>query len=221
MAIPKVILYNAVSLDGRIDGFDVDLGEYYRLAGIWNEDCTLVGSRTILKAETGDENDPPEAFQEWQVDKKDKRALMAVVDSRGLVRSWWSLRNSGFWRDVAAICSKSTPADYITYLKERHIDTIIAGNDKVDLRRALEELSDRYGIRTVRVDSGGMLNGILLRQGLVSEVSVLVHPVLAGGDSPDTILRDFDSSHSAIDLCVTDVQKLQNGLVWLRYTVIK
>jgi 2,5-diamino-6-(ribosylamino)-4(3H)-pyrimidinone 5'-phosphate reductase len=35
----------------------------------------------------------------------------------------------------------------------------------------------------VRVDSGGALNGALLRAGLVDEVSLLVHPVLAG-DAP-------------------------------------
>jgi 2,5-diamino-6-(ribosylamino)-4(3H)-pyrimidinone 5'-phosphate reductase len=35
----------------------------------------------------------------------------------------------------------------------------------------------------VRVDSGGALNGALLRAGLVDELSLLVHPVLAG-DAP-------------------------------------
>ena len=35
----------------------------------------------------------------------------------------------------------------------------------------------------VRVDSGGALNGALLRAGLVDEISLLVHPVLVG-DAP-------------------------------------
>jgi len=30
--LPKVILHNAVSLDGRIDGFPIDLFQYYELA---------------------------------------------------------------------------------------------------------------------------------------------------------------------------------------------
>jgi hypothetical protein len=30
--LPRVILFNAVSLDGRIDGFIPDLGQFYELA---------------------------------------------------------------------------------------------------------------------------------------------------------------------------------------------
>lgn len=48
--LPKVILHNAVSLDGRIDGFPLDLYQYYKLAASWKEDATLAGSDTFLKA---------------------------------------------------------------------------------------------------------------------------------------------------------------------------
>ena len=53
--IPRVIIHNAVSVDGRIDNFDVDMGLYYELAKTWKEDATLVGSITILKAEEQEE----------------------------------------------------------------------------------------------------------------------------------------------------------------------
>ncbi len=221
MALPKVILYNAISLDGRIDGFDADIGEYYRLAGVWNEDCTLVGSATVLKAEEPDKQEPPEAFKPWPVDKDDKRALLAVVDSRGWIRSWWSLRTSGFWRDVIALCSETTPVEYFAYLQERHIDAIVAGSGHVDLKEALEQLSECHGVRTVRVDSGGTLNGILLRQGLVSEISVLIHPALVGGDTPATLFKEIAGSPGAIDLKLIDMQKPKDDLVWLRYSVNK
>ena len=48
--LPRVILHNAVSLDGRIDGFPIDLQQYYALAATWKEDATLAGSETFLKA---------------------------------------------------------------------------------------------------------------------------------------------------------------------------
>jgi 2,5-diamino-6-(ribosylamino)-4(3H)-pyrimidinone 5'-phosphate reductase len=44
-----------------------------------------------------------------------------------------------------------------------------------DLREAVAGFSG-----VVRVDSGGALNGALLRAGLVNELSLLVHPVLVG-----------------------------------------
>ena len=48
--LPKVVIHNAVSLDGRIDGFNADIGLFYKLAGCWNEGATLAGSDTILAA---------------------------------------------------------------------------------------------------------------------------------------------------------------------------
>jgi 2,5-diamino-6-(ribosylamino)-4(3H)-pyrimidinone 5'-phosphate reductase len=62
---------------------------------------------------------------------------------------------------------------------DRKIDYIVAGDDHVDLRLTLEELNARYGVRIVRVDSGGTLNGVLLRAGLVDEVSALINPTHA------------------------------------------
>ncbi|MBI5459465.1 hypothetical protein [Methanobacterium sp.] len=47
--IPLVILYNAVSLDGRITGFNADVELYYDLASKWNVDAVLMGSNTVLK----------------------------------------------------------------------------------------------------------------------------------------------------------------------------
>ena len=44
----------------------------------------------------------------------------------------------------------------------------------------LSALGDR-GAKLVRVESGGVLIGALLRDGLVDEVSLLVHPCLSDG----------------------------------------
>ena len=46
--LPHVVVHNEMSLDARMDGLDVDMGRFYELAGTWREDCTLVGSETLL-----------------------------------------------------------------------------------------------------------------------------------------------------------------------------
>jgi 2,5-diamino-6-(ribosylamino)-4(3H)-pyrimidinone 5'-phosphate reductase len=88
---------------------------------------------------------------------------------------------------------------------------------------ALEELNARYGVRTVRVDSGGTLNGVLLRAGLVDEVSVLIGPCLVGGTTPRSIFRapDLTSSEGVVELKLTHVEKLKGDVVWLRYEVVR
>ena len=47
-------------------------------------------------------------------------------------------------------------------------------------------------MKALRVDSGGHLSGVLLRSGLVDEVSVLVDPCVVGGESPASIFRAAD-----------------------------
>jgi 2,5-diamino-6-(ribosylamino)-4(3H)-pyrimidinone 5'-phosphate reductase len=221
--LPRVVLHNEMSVDGRIDWLAVDMGLYYELAGQWPADAMLSGSNTLIDAY------PPErllvedetAFEPPQTDPGDSRQLLVIVDSRGRLRNWHLLRKEPYWRDVVALCSQSTPQTYLAYLQERHVDTIITGDDHVDLRRALEELNARYGVKLVRVDSGGVLNGVLLRAGLVDEVSVLVHPSLVGGMTPRSIFQapDLTSPEDVIPLKLTHVERVRGDVVWLRYEV--
>jgi 2,5-diamino-6-(ribosylamino)-4(3H)-pyrimidinone 5'-phosphate reductase len=121
------------------------------------------------------------------------------------------------------LCSHSTPNTYLDYLGERHIDCILAGDDRVDLRVALEELNARYQVQVARVDSGGILNGALLRAGLVDEVSVLVDSCLVGGTTPRSIFvaPDLASPEGVIPLRLIQVENVKGDTVWLRYEVLK
>lgn len=221
--LPRVVLHNAVSVDGRIDGFTPDIGQFYELAARWQEDATLAGSHTIFNPEEPVPAEDETALQPPASDPADRRLLLAVPDSRGRIRNWHMLRQAGFWRDVLALCSRATPRAYLDYLEQRHIGTIVAGDDHVDLRAALEELSARHGVRVVRVDSGGTLNGVLLRAGLVDEVSLLIYPSLVGGTSPRSLFRapDLTSATGAIPLKLSHVEPLTGDVVWLRYDVVK
>lgn len=218
--LPRVVMHNAVSADGRIDWFEADLGIFYDLAGRWHEDCALVGSGTVLAAPESATRDkgPWERQAAFPIDT---RPLLAIVDSRARVRCWKTWLAMPHWRGGVALCSDNTPDEYLQYLAEVGVDCIVAGHEKVDMRAALEELNARYGIQTVRVDSGGILNGVLLRAGLVDEVSILVHPALVGGTSQRFMFRapDLSSPEGVIPLTLTSAETIGDGLVWLRYKV--
>lgn len=219
--LPRVILFNAVSLDGRINHFDADIGKFYELAGQITVDAILGGSDTMLSsgdqipAETvNDMSSPP-------MPPDDRRPLLVIVDSRGRVRSWHYWRQQPYWRAGVSLCSQSTPKEHLDYLRRRNIDYILTGEDKVDLRQSLEQLNARYGIKSVRVESGGTLNGVLLRAGLVSEVNLLIHPCLVGGFSPHSFFMapDLPVGQTGIPLHLMHCESLDGGLVWLRYEV--
>lgn len=215
-----VIVHNAVSADGRVAGFDIDVGLHYEIAATFDADIHLAGSDTILDA--GLAADPPagtgEAAPPPGDDAEDTGARLVVVDSRGRVRCWQALRQAPHWRDaMVAIGARATPAEHVDHLATYGVDHIIAGETRVDLAQALGELERRYGARRVLVDSGGTLNAALLRAGLVDEVSLLVHPCIAGADGDLSMVRG--GTPAGVPLRLLTMEQRAGGIAWLRYAV--
>ena len=154
---------------------------------------------------------------------EDRLPYLVIPDSRGRVRSWHMLRRWPYWSRFIALVSGTTPVEYLEYLGDRNIDHVRAGEDHVDLRTALEELHDRYDVKVVRTDSGGTLNGILLREGLVDELSVLLNASLVGDVDTTPFMRappGWSKEHQ-VNLKLAFVEELDDNTVWLRYDVVR
>ena len=222
--LPHVILHIGMSVDGRIDWGVGDEGLYYELAARFKADAMLTGSRTMLMAYAAQDmpQEDDEALESRELHPLHV-PLLVVVDSRGQVRGWSQIKKEPYWRNAMALCSRSTPLEYLDYLQKCHVEYVVTGNDRVDLRAALEELNARYGVKTVRVDSGGILNGALLRAGLVDEVSVLIGPCLVGGTTPRSIFvaPDLTSAEGVIPLRLIHMEAVRGDTIWLRYEVVR
>jgi 2,5-diamino-6-(ribosylamino)-4(3H)-pyrimidinone 5'-phosphate reductase len=221
---PRVILHSAVSADGRMDGFRPDLEAYYELAGRFGEDVTLVGSGTLLQSPEREaiSREPDEIPEPKEADPGDDRPILAVPDSGDRVKNWAYLRSLPFWRDILALSSSTASPEQIDRFRRQHVPYFLSGRTKVDLGAALSAIGGRFGAKTIRVDSGGTLNGVLLRQGLVDEISLLIHPQYVGGISPRTLFRakDLTAAEGVIDLELSGNETLAGGLVWLRYNIV-
>jgi 2,5-diamino-6-(ribosylamino)-4(3H)-pyrimidinone 5'-phosphate reductase len=223
--IPWVILYNAVSLDGRITGFNADKELYYELAAKWDVDAVLMGSNTILK---GFNVKPGETIDETEVvfkprvkNPEDDMPLLVVPDSKGKIRIWSEILKMPYIKDVLVLCSRSTPIDYLNFLDERYIDYLVVGYHQVDLEIALDELNTKFGVKKVRVDSGGVLNGVLLREGLVDEIHLLIHPELVGSTISNSIFQTTDSNDEnvPIKLYLDSMEKIKDDIIYLKYKI--
>ena len=192
---PKVILYTATSLDGRTTGFAVDMDLFYSLASQWGEKASLVGCDTLLRAAAEVPPDDGANMPESAASPEDTRPVLVVPDSRGRLQSWHFWREQPFWKDWIALYTRATPPEHISYLNRKGIKSFMAGDEHVDFAQAFDELANMFGGDTIRVDSGGTLNGILLRAGLVDEIHLLVHPVLVGDTERPTFFRDRLSDH--------------------------
>jgi 2,5-diamino-6-(ribosylamino)-4(3H)-pyrimidinone 5'-phosphate reductase len=219
----KTIMHNSVSLDGSFINFDVDMGLHYQLANRLKADAHLIGSDTVTAGiELYGGKTPLEKESDFV---KPERATglpyWVIVDSWGKTKGLLhTCRSFEFCKDVIVLISRKTDVGFIDYLKRRSYDYLVCGNMQVDFEKAYEALTEKYGIRTILVDSGPTLNGVLLDRGLIDEISLLVFPVLVGKKS-NKLLAQLIIGNRNVDLKQLEQEHLDKGLVSLRYQVLK
>jgi 2,5-diamino-6-(ribosylamino)-4(3H)-pyrimidinone 5'-phosphate reductase len=216
----KVILQNAISVDGKIVNFPVDMATYYAIMSLYKPGAHLTGSHTILSAV---KNIPKETISDLKPPKKrnnDRRPFLVVPDSRGRIRCWHLLRKSGYWKDCIALVCRNTPKDYLEYLEKRSIKYIITGIKNVNYKKSFKFLKSRFKIKTIITDCGEKLNSLLLKSKLIDELSILIHPYLVGGISKKTVSSyPFSSPVSRDNLKLLGFKVIDKELAWIKYSV--
>jgi 2,5-diamino-6-(ribosylamino)-4(3H)-pyrimidinone 5'-phosphate reductase len=217
--IPKIIIHNSVSLDGSLTNFEVNMPLHYQLAGRFKADMHLVGSNTAKTGVTMFLQNVPKEKKEDLKKPKDKQGIpWAIPDSKAALKGLLHvMRQSEYCKDVVIFVSENTPKDYVDYLKEREYDYFVCGKKECDLRRVLELLSKEYVAKTILTDTGSILSNLLIEQGLASQISMLVHPVIVGKKSYNM----FANIDSNIKLKLVKKEFFENRYLWLVYEVAK
>lgn len=215
---PEVILHNSVSLDGRIAGFQPRLDLHYGIVGGYAAEAYMAGSRTALSGLEMFGGIPEESAADFQKPDKDTSLSTWIIpDSGGLLRGkLHALRRYEHCRDVIILLAEQTDPAYRRYLEERRYDYLVCGRERVDFRSAIDRLAAEHGMERILVDSGPILGGFLLRQGLVDEISLLVHPCLAGTGSRG-IFDEVGLLESSLPLRLIAAEPLDGGclrMVW-------
>lgn len=81
--------------------------------------------------------------------------------------------------NMLVIVGRNATEEYLAHLREKRISYVIV-SDATDLRQGLEAVGREFGIRCISVQGGGILNGALLAEGLVDELSLVVYPGIDG-----------------------------------------
>lgn len=199
-----------------------------------NPDMLLAGSETLLvggkgresarhgkKEKRGHGDFLPQKVVEAVQRRKNWRGWQAVVDSKGRIP--WGIRERTFWgKDwhPVALVSNETSSNYLSMLQQKMIPYLISGSDRIDLGQSLTKLHTKLGVGSVASLGGGRQNGALLRAGLFDELSIVLVPLIVGGDETPTSfdapeLR-FGEMPTFLRLISTDVQ--EDGSIWLRYS---
>lgn len=224
MKRPKIIMINAVSLDGSFVGFKFDMRLISDLTHDYRTVMVLEGSQSEVEGVTDlyKGNIPAEEESDFiKPDRGPEEPYFVVPDSRGITKGLLhASRRLGFVRDVILLVTEKTSREFIDYLEERHFDYFVCGKDKVDFVKAFDLLSDRYGVDKIRVDAGPTLNRVLLDQGLIDEILLIVYPVLVGGSS-DKLLNQLINSAEGINLELIEGREAGMGTMLLHYRVIR
>ena len=216
----KVIVHSSVSLDGSLLGFEVDMAAHYRIVGSYKADIHLIGSNTVVAGlKMFNPKIPKEQEKDFSKPKRSgKLPLWVIPDSSGKLQGKLHvLRQFELCRDIVILTTNATPKGYLRYLTERNYDWHYMGKRPLDYSQALKLLAKTYGAKTVLTDSGKILNGILINNGLVDEISLLVHPVIVGA-------RRFpllDDVKAGMQLRLKKSKPMDKGGLWLIYDVLK
>lgn len=112
---------------------------------------------------------------------------------------------------------------YKAFLRKLGVSYIIAGEEELDYGLAMSKLKDMFGIETLMLGGGGVLNWSFIQAGMCDEVSVVIAPCADGSTETQTLfqVREGLSTDKAIGFTLKSADVLAGDAVWLRYLVKK
>lgn len=91
-------------------------------------------------------------------------------------------------------------------VKAENVVTLFS-DGKVDFENLFRRLKTEFAIEHLTIQSGGSLNAMLMRSGLIDHVSIVVAPVIVGGRTTPTLI-DGEALHSQEELMRLKALKL-------------
>ena len=105
-------------------------------------------------------------------------------------------------------------------LRALGVEVFVDESPRVDLNKMMFTLKE-IGVNKLMVEGGGTMNFELMRLGLVDELTVYVAPMIFGGASAPTLADGIGVPRdAALAMKLTDVEKWEDGGVFLRYKII-
>ena len=155
---------------------------------------------------------------DWKARQADRYAV--VIDGTGSVR--WesgSVERRGEKLHVIVVLQENASDAYISHLRKAGVSYIFAGKDSLDLPLAARKLKELFGIQSMLLSGGGVVDWSFLQAGLIDEISLVVPPVIDGGVRLPSAFDDSPLAvcHTPVALHLTDVQRLEGDALWLRY----
>lgn len=233
MGKPFVVCHMFVSMDGKIDGAFMSSPaavpartEYGKLRDFYNCQATLYGTVTmyggfadgLLREVPASDTKYP--MEDWTAPHTEDSFIIAADPKGTLAWSKGYIQRPGRPRShvIEALTEQVFP-DYLAYLRSNGISYVFAGETWLDCPLLLHKLKTRFGIDRLMASGGGYMNGSLLQDDMIDEVSIVMAPVADGNTKSVSIFErsDFLPKRDPTVFSLLDTKKLEGDGLWLRY----
>ena len=110
------------------------------------------------------------------------------------------------------LVSETAPTDFVQQMEEEGATVITAGENRVDLPAALEQL-ESHGVDQLMVEGGGEIIYSLFESDLVDRLSVFVGPVVIGGRDAPTLADGDGLVDEFPALRLAEVRRIDDGVL--------
>ena len=226
---PKIICHMVTSIDGKVTGEFLYMPEseratevYYEINRAYRADAFACGRVTMEGSFTGGWTPDLSGYQDASIPREDYVAdkgakfFAIAFDRQG--RLGWKTPcivddDPGYGgAHIVEVLLEQVSDAYLAYLRETGISYVFAGKEEMDLALALEKLQSLFGIETLLLEGGSVINGAFACAGVIDELSLVVAPVTA--DMQDKPLF-MDGTMAVFELA--DVKRYDGGVVWMNY----
>ena len=122
--------------------------------------------------------------------------------------------------NILTILGESATTDYLAALEEKGISYIVV-DDVCNLHNILSLVANYFNVKRISLQGGGIIDGAMLAQGLISELSLVIYPGIDGLSTSPSIFEYLghpeERPADGQTLELVSVAQRPHGIVHLRY----
>lgn len=229
--LPKVICHIMSSVDGRLlpgrwtPPFDCTnppelFKEYAAIGKTIGADAWMFGKATAREAfpdKFMPKGEPVgEAGKVFVGNRNSSRLFITIDPDADIFFTSDRLRGD----NILTILGKSATTDYLAALEEKGVSYLVT-DDVCNLRKVFTLVKHYFNVEIISLQGGGIIDGAMLAQGLINELSLVIYPGIDGLTTAPSIFEYLGHSEErpaegqAMELI--SMEQKPHGIVWLRY----
>ena len=213
----RVVVNAAISADGKLSTRErrqVDISgpaDFERVDELRaKSDAVMVGVGTVVADDPSLTVDGEERRERRREAGRTEQPARVVADSR--IRTPPDAAVLDDAAESYLLVSETAPTDFVQQMEEEGATVITAGENRVDLPAALEQL-ESHGVDQLLVEGGGEIIYSLFESDLVDRLSVFVGSVVIGGCDAPTLADGDGFVDEFPALRLAEVRRIDDGVL--------